>query len=101
MTLPLQDPAALGRGAGPAVPPQRLLSAPSCGKREGGRRRPGDHRFSFVVLSIVAPYIAPYSVTEPSCAVYAPAPPLQHWLGCDDGGIDMLSLLMVGRAGSP
>src|SRR5262249_57629402 len=49
----------------------------------------------FVVLSIIAPYIAPYSVTEPSCAVYAP-PSAQHWLGCDDGGIDMLSLLMVG-----
>ncbi len=49
----------------------------------------------FVVLSIVAPYIAPHSVTEPSCAVYAP-PSASHWLGCDDGGIDMLSLLMVG-----
>src|SRR5215469_16420077 len=49
----------------------------------------------FVVLAIVAPYIAPYSVTTRSCPVYAPPSP-QHWLGCDDGGIDMLSLLMVG-----
>src|SRR5262249_56870312 len=49
----------------------------------------------FVVLAIVAPYIAPYSVTTPSCAVYAP-PSIHHWLGCDDGGFDMVSLLMVG-----
>jgi peptide/nickel transport system permease protein len=49
----------------------------------------------FVLLSIVAPYIAPYSVTVQTCAVYAP-PSGAHWLGCDDGGIDMLSELMVG-----
>jgi peptide/nickel transport system permease protein len=49
----------------------------------------------FVVLSIIAPYISPHSVTQPSCAVYAP-PSTSHWLGCDDGGIDMLSLIMQG-----
>jgi len=49
----------------------------------------------FVLLSIVAPYIAPYSVTVQTCAVYAP-PSGAHWLGCDDGGIDMLSQLMQG-----
>ena len=49
----------------------------------------------FVLLSIVAPYIAPYSVTVQTCAVYAP-PSGAHWLGCDDGGIDMLSELMQG-----
>ncbi len=49
----------------------------------------------FVVLSIIAPYIAPYSITEQTCAVYAP-PSGAHWLGCDDGGIDMLSELMQG-----
>ena len=93
MTLPIQDP---------------LLSAE-------GQGRPSSHSgffhtvlrerqaaavglaiiVFFVVLSIIAPFIAPYSVTEPSCVVYAPPSP-QHWLGCDDGGIDMLSLLMVG-----
>ena len=26
----------------------------------------------FVLLSIVAPYISPYSVTQQTCAVYAP-----------------------------
>jgi peptide/nickel transport system permease protein len=49
----------------------------------------------FVVLSIIAPYISPYSITEQTCAVYAP-PSTAHWLGCDDGGIDMLSQLMQG-----
>jgi peptide/nickel transport system permease protein len=49
----------------------------------------------FVVLSIIAPYISPYSITEQTCVVYAP-PSSAHWLGCDDGGIDMLSQLMQG-----
>jgi peptide/nickel transport system permease protein len=49
----------------------------------------------FIVLSLVAPYISPYSATAQTCAVYAP-PSLHHWLGCDDGGIDMLSEIMQG-----
>jgi peptide/nickel transport system permease protein len=49
----------------------------------------------FIVLSLIAPYISPYSATARTCAVYAP-PSAQHWLGCDDGGIDMLSELMQG-----
>jgi peptide/nickel transport system permease protein len=49
----------------------------------------------FIVLAIVAPYISPYSATAQTCAVYAP-PSVHHWLGCDDGGIDMLSELMQG-----
>jgi peptide/nickel transport system permease protein len=49
----------------------------------------------FVVLSIIAPYISPYSSTAQTCAVYAP-PSVHHWLGCDDGGIDMLSEIMQG-----
>ncbi|HET9093252.1 MAG TPA: ABC transporter permease [Acidimicrobiales bacterium] len=49
----------------------------------------------FIVLSIVAPYISPYSASTQTCAVYAP-PSLHHLLGCDDGGIDMLSELMQG-----
>jgi peptide/nickel transport system permease protein len=54
----------------------------------------------FVVLAIIAPLISPYSATAQSCgsgpsAVYAPIS-VHHWLGCDDGGIDMLSELMQG-----
>ncbi|HYK32353.1 MAG TPA: ABC transporter permease [Streptosporangiaceae bacterium] len=49
----------------------------------------------FIVLSIIAPYVSPYSATAQTCAVYAP-PSIHHWLGCDDGGIDMLSEIMQG-----
>ncbi|MGO8960308.1 MAG: ABC transporter permease [Streptosporangiaceae bacterium] len=54
----------------------------------------------FVVLAIVAPLISPYSPTAQSCgtgpsAVFAPISG-RHWLGCDDGGVDMLSELMQG-----
>ncbi len=49
----------------------------------------------FILLAILAPWIEPYSVDRQSCAVFAP-PSGHHWLGCDDGGIDMLSLLIQG-----
>jgi len=49
----------------------------------------------FVLLSVIGPYVAPYSSTAQSCAVLA-APSAHHWLGCDDGGIDMLSELIQG-----
>jgi peptide/nickel transport system permease protein len=49
----------------------------------------------FVVLAIFAPLLAPYSTTAASCAVFAP-PSGAHWLGCDDGGIDVLSEIMSG-----
>ncbi len=49
----------------------------------------------FVVLALAADVLAPYSTTEPSCAVFAPPSP-QHWLGCDDGGIDVLGLVLLG-----
>lgn len=49
----------------------------------------------FLVLSVPSQYLKPYSTSQPSCAVFeAPSP--QHWLGCDDGGIDMLSLVLQG-----
>ncbi len=49
----------------------------------------------FVVLAVAAPLIAPYSTTARTCAVFAP-PSGSHWLGCDDGGIDMLSEIISG-----
>lgn len=49
----------------------------------------------FVVLALAADVLAPYSTTVPSCAVFAPPSP-QHWLGCDDGGIDVLGLVLLG-----
>lgn len=49
----------------------------------------------FVALAIGAPWLAPYSTTSASGPVYG-APSALHWLGTNDGGIDMLSLLMAG-----
>lgn len=53
----------------------------------------------FVVLAVIAPLIAPYSTTTQSGPVFA-APSLKHWFGCDDGGIDLLSEIMVGGRAS-
>jgi peptide/nickel transport system permease protein len=53
----------------------------------------------FVVLAILAPWIAPYDVHTRVGPVYA-APSLKHPLGLDDGGIDMLSLLIWGGRNS-
>src|SRR5262245_12838806 len=49
----------------------------------------------FVILAGAAPPTGPYSPTARSCAVFAP-PSASHWLGCDDGGIDMLSEIISG-----
>jgi peptide/nickel transport system permease protein len=47
------------------------------------------------VVAAAAPILEPYSPTTRSCGVFAP-PSSQHLLGCDDGGIDMLSELIRG-----
>ncbi|WP_307483063.1 ABC transporter permease [Microbacterium trichothecenolyticum] len=49
----------------------------------------------FMLLAVCADVLSPYSTNEPSCGVYAPPSP-QHPLGCDDGGIDVLSLVLIG-----
>jgi len=49
----------------------------------------------FVILGVFAPWLEPYSVHQQSGAVFCP-PSTKHWLGCDDGGIDMTSLLIQG-----
>jgi len=49
----------------------------------------------FVGVSILSPILKPYSTSLPSCGVFEP-PSAGHWLGCDDGGIDMLSLVLQG-----
>jgi peptide/nickel transport system permease protein len=50
---------------------------------------------SFVVLALAADWIMPYGADERVGEVFAP-PSGQHWLGLDDGGIDVLSLLIQG-----
>lgn len=49
----------------------------------------------FVLLGLISPLIEPYSVHEATCAVFEP-PSWQHWFGCDDGGIDVFSLVLRG-----
>lgn len=49
----------------------------------------------FAFAAVAAPILAPYSPTERTCSVFEP-PSGTHWLGCDDGGIDMLSALIAG-----
>jgi peptide/nickel transport system permease protein len=49
----------------------------------------------FAVAAIGAPWLEPHSTVDPSCGVFE-APSAQHWFGCDDGGIDMLSLVIRG-----
>jgi len=49
----------------------------------------------FTLIAIFAPWLEPYSTTQQVGPVYAP-PSSQHWLGLDDGGIDMLSEVIAG-----
>ena len=49
----------------------------------------------FILVAIFAPFIEPHSVTAQTGRIYAP-PSGNHLLGTDDGGIDMLSLLIEG-----
>src|SRR4051794_30363249 len=50
---------------------------------------------AFVVIALIAPWIEPYSVHQRSGEVFC-HPSSHHLLGCDDGGIDMVSLLIQG-----
>jgi peptide/nickel transport system permease protein len=49
----------------------------------------------FVTLAFLAPYIEPYDVHTRVGPIFAP-PSLHHPFGLDDGGVDMLSLLIQG-----
>jgi peptide/nickel transport system permease protein len=49
----------------------------------------------FVFVAVFAPFLEPYDPTAKTGPVYQ-APSSAHWLGTDDGGGDMLSLLIAG-----
>jgi peptide/nickel transport system permease protein len=49
----------------------------------------------FVILALIAPWIAPHSTRAQSGSVYA-SPSVHHWFGTDDGGVDVLSLVLIG-----
>jgi peptide/nickel transport system permease protein len=50
---------------------------------------------AFVLIAIFAPLIATHSVTQKTGPAYQ-APSGAHWLGTDDGGVDMFSLMVYG-----
>jgi peptide/nickel transport system permease protein len=49
----------------------------------------------FVLVAVFAPLLEPYDPNAKTGAVYE-APSAEHWLGTDDGGADMLSLVIAG-----
>jgi peptide/nickel transport system permease protein len=49
----------------------------------------------FVAVALLAPWLAPYGVNEKVGEVFEP-PSSEHWLGLDDAGVDMLTLMMWG-----
>src|SRR5256885_11000709 len=49
----------------------------------------------FAAIALLAPWIAPYGIHQQVGSVYG-HPTAHHPLGLDDGGIDMLSLLIWG-----
>jgi peptide/nickel transport system permease protein len=50
---------------------------------------------AFTVIAVIAPLVEPYSAVMQSGPVYS-APSARHLLGTDDGGVDILSLLLQG-----
>ena len=50
---------------------------------------------AFVLIAIFAPLLEPYNPRLKTGPVYAP-PSSAHWLGTDDSGADMLSLVIAG-----
>lgn len=49
----------------------------------------------FLLLSVLAPVLTPYGPREVTCGVFEP-PSAAHWFGCDDGGVDVLTLTLAG-----
>jgi peptide/nickel transport system permease protein len=53
----------------------------------------------FTFVAVFAPLLEPYPIDRPSGAAFAP-PSAAHWLGCDDAGVDVLSLVIAGAQNS-
>ena len=49
----------------------------------------------FVLIAIFAPLLTPHSIHAKTGPIYQ-APSGSHWLGTDDGGVDMFSLMIYG-----
>ena len=53
----------------------------------------------FLLLAVFAPLLEPYPTDKPSGPPFDP-PSSAHWLGTDDVGVDMLSLMIAGTQNS-
>lgn len=53
----------------------------------------------FVVVALLAPWLRPHAVGQPSGPVFG-RPSATHWLGLDDAGVDVVSLLLEGGRAS-
>ncbi|MFB0990027.1 MAG: ABC transporter permease, partial [Porticoccaceae bacterium] len=51
---------------------------------------------TLILVSLLTPLIAPYGYEEQNLDLGATAPSLQHWLGTDIFGRDMLTRIMYG-----
>ncbi|RHW42879.1 ABC transporter permease [Neobacillus notoginsengisoli] len=52
--------------------------------------------FTFIVLAVFAPYLAPHDPLKITMADKLQGPSSEHWLGTDDKGRDILSRLLYG-----
>ncbi len=50
----------------------------------------------FIIIALLTPWIAPYGYEEQNLDLGATPPSLQHWLGTDIFGRDLLTLIMYG-----
>jgi peptide/nickel transport system permease protein len=53
----------------------------------------------FILIALLAPWIEPYGLRRNVGPVFA-APSARHWLGLDDAGVDVVSLLIAGTRSS-
>ena len=55
---------------------------------------------SFVLLALLAPFVAPYDPTQTSWTLIRKAPSWAHWMGTDENGRDVLSRVIWGARAS-
>ncbi|MGO4704418.1 ABC transporter permease [Microvirga sp. 2MCAF38] len=54
----------------------------------------------FVLVAIVAPFVAPFDPTKPSFSAIRKAPSALHWFGTDELGRDVFSRMLLGTRAS-
>ena len=101
MTLPIQDPTLAAEGLG--VPPRRHGFLRSVLRERKAAVIGLAIIVFFILLSVIAPYISPYSATAQTCAVYAPPSPKAFAVTFDDAyrSVIELGFPILSRLGVP